>query len=219
MKLTKRKQFSFLRSYFDVLNELKTDKDKLAFLTAIINKQFLDEDPEKLNFVVNLAYQSQRHQIEKSVKGYKDKMKTDVFGNELKDSELCSTQDPCQGGSVDPCQQEKEEEKEKVKEKINIQGFLDWFNLMKKKYCGKEGKFKSFTDTDLNNLKRLKGSKYTMEDFELAFEAMAKSEWVIKNQMIIPAHFLRNDNFVKYLNSKSRNIDIQQPKSLKDLYE
>ena len=38
---------------------------------AIINKQFLDEDPEGLNFLVNLCYQSQRHQIETSVKGWK----------------------------------------------------------------------------------------------------------------------------------------------------
>ena len=72
---------------------------------------------------------------------------------------------------------------------------------MKKKYCGREGSFKSFTDTDLNNLKRLKKSKYTMKDFEIAFEAMSKSKWAIDNKMIIPAHFLRNDNFVKYLNS------------------
>ena len=46
MKETKRTGFSFLRSYFDVLNELKEDEDKLAFLMAVINKQFLDEDPK-----------------------------------------------------------------------------------------------------------------------------------------------------------------------------
>lgn len=71
MKLTKRKAFNFLRSYFDVLNEIEKDEDKLAFLMAIINKQFLDEEPEGLNFIVNLCYQSQRHQIETSVKGWK----------------------------------------------------------------------------------------------------------------------------------------------------
>ena len=44
VKPTKRKGFTFLRSYFDVLNELKEDDDKLDFLLAIINKQFFDEN-------------------------------------------------------------------------------------------------------------------------------------------------------------------------------
>lgn len=70
MKKTKRKAFNFLRSYFDVLNELKTDADKLNFLLSIINKQFLNEEPKELNFIVNLCYESQRHQIESSVKGW-----------------------------------------------------------------------------------------------------------------------------------------------------
>ena len=70
IKPTKRKAFNFLRSYFDVFNELKTDADRLDFLTSIINKQFLNEDPKELNFIVNLCYESQRHQIESSVKGW-----------------------------------------------------------------------------------------------------------------------------------------------------
>jgi len=71
IKPTKRKAFNFLRSYFDVLNEIPTDKDKLDFLTSIINKQFLDEDPKDLGFISNLCYESQRHQIESSVNGWK----------------------------------------------------------------------------------------------------------------------------------------------------
>lgn len=84
-KLTKRKGFNFLRSYFDVLNELKNDSDKLNFLIAIINKQFLDENPKDLEFLVNLCYESQRHQIEKSVKGWKQASCTDLLGNPLSD--------------------------------------------------------------------------------------------------------------------------------------
>jgi len=70
MKETKRMAFNFLRSYFDVVNQLKTDKDKLDFLLAVINKQFLNEDPDSLDFIPNLCYESQRHSIEKSVKGW-----------------------------------------------------------------------------------------------------------------------------------------------------
>ena len=122
MKPTKRKAFNFLRSYFDVLNQLQTDKDKLDFLIAVINKQFLDENPANLNFAVNLSYESQRHTIESSVKGYKDKMKTDLLGNALIDGDS----NPVQGGSIAPLiapsaapsVQEKEKEKEKEKKKL-----------------------------------------------------------------------------------------------------
>lgn len=122
-KLTKRKGFNFLRSYFDVLNEIPDEDDQLHYLKAIINKQFLDEDPKDLSFIANLSYESQRHQIEKSVKGFKDKTKTDLLGNPL----LEGGQDPTQGGGKGclkgPLVQEEEqvqvqeEEQEKVKSK------------------------------------------------------------------------------------------------------
>ena len=118
-KLTKRKAFNFLRSYFDVLNEIETDIDKLNYLLAVINKQFLDEDPEDLSFIANLCYQSQRHPIETSIKGYKDKTKTDLQGNNL-----TPKQDPSQGGVkggiVAPSQQEKEKEKEKEEVQVKV---------------------------------------------------------------------------------------------------
>jgi hypothetical protein len=116
MKPTKRKAFNFLRSYFDALNEIPEDKDKLDFLLALINKQFLDIEPKDLSFIAKISYQGQRHAIEKSVKGYKDKMKTDLLGNPL----LHPYKDPKQGGSQDPLQQEKEKGKEQEKEKFII---------------------------------------------------------------------------------------------------
>jgi len=74
-----------MRSYFDVLNELKEDSDKLNFLMSIINKQFLNEDPKELDFVVKLCYESQRHSIESSVKGWVRAAKTDLEGNPITD--------------------------------------------------------------------------------------------------------------------------------------
>ena len=120
-KETKRKAFNFLRSYFDVLNELEKDEDKLNFLLSVINKQFLNEDPKDLNFVVNLCYQSQRHQIETSVKGYQDKT-GDILGKtddseELKGGSVDPTEGGAEGASVQEEEKEKEEEKEQV---VNI---------------------------------------------------------------------------------------------------
>ena len=92
MKLTKRKAFNFLRSYFDVLNELKDDSDKLHFLMSIINKQFLNEDPKDLDFIANLCYESQRHAIEKSVKGWLTANKTDLEGKDIHSRKLTFSQ-------------------------------------------------------------------------------------------------------------------------------
>ena len=105
MKPTKRKAFNFLRSYFDVLNKLDKDSDKLSFLLAIIDKQFLNTDPTNLEFIPNLCYESQRHQIEKSVNGWLRANKTDVVGNPILD--------PTPNPILDPEEEEvQEEEKE-----------------------------------------------------------------------------------------------------------
>lgn len=107
-KLTKRKAFNFLRSYFDVLNEIPNDEDKLKYLLAVINKQFLDEEPEDLNFIVNLCYESQRHQIEESVKGW-----------ERATNQTLADTPPTPLETPSPTPLQEEEEKEKEKEYIN----------------------------------------------------------------------------------------------------
>lgn len=109
-KLTKRKAFNFLRSYFDVLNEIPEDKDKLAFLLAVINKQFLGEEPKDLNFLVNLCYESQRHQIEESVKGWERATNQTL---------AYTPPTPCQTPCQTPLQEEEEKGKEEEEKNIN----------------------------------------------------------------------------------------------------
>lgn len=160
IKPTKRKAFNFLRSYFDMLNQLKTNEDKLDFLMSIINKQFLDEDPEGLNFITNLCYESQRHHVEKSVKGWKRVNCTEV----MCDPPLDPTSNPMSNPSLDPQEEEEEEEeKEEVKEKYkkeNVFNFRksllglgaekklveDWLKVRKtKKAVNTETAFKSLS--------------------------------------------------------------------------
>ena len=103
MKNTKRKGFNFFRSYFDVFNELP-EKDKLTFITALLNKQFLGVEPTELEGISKFAYISQKHSIDSQVKGYEDK--TGI--------KLCTpTEGGTQGGTLTPTGQEKEKEKEK----------------------------------------------------------------------------------------------------------
>jgi hypothetical protein len=71
--IEKRKAFNFLRSYYDVLEEINDDKDKLDYLLAILKKQFEGIEPE-LNSIPKLCYIGQKHSIDSSRKGWEDKV-------------------------------------------------------------------------------------------------------------------------------------------------
>jgi hypothetical protein len=74
VKLTKRKGFNFFRSYYDVYNEL-SDKDKVAFMDALLDRQFQGIKPTGLSGMAMFAYISQTNSIDSQVKGYEDKTK------------------------------------------------------------------------------------------------------------------------------------------------
>lgn len=211
MKLTKRKGFNFFRSYYDVYNELETDKDKVAFIDALLDRQFLGIKPTNLKGMAKFAYISQTNSIDSQVKGYQDKT-----GEVLDlDPTVPPTVPPTDGGQLPPTVQVQVEEKEKVqdvKEKLSkkdIDKFILWFNNTKLKYKNVIGKFKTLTPTDINNLLALKKLNYTVEDFDNAFKEMCKSTWVNENNMCIPSHFLRNDVFAKYLNASETELDVK----------
>jgi hypothetical protein len=119
IKLTKRKGFNFFRSYYDVYNELETDKDKVAFIEALLDRQFLGIKPTNLTGMAKFAYISQTNSIDSQVKGYEDKTKTILY--------------PTQGGSVGgedtPCLQVEVKEKEK-EENINTALPFSFYNSL-----------------------------------------------------------------------------------------
>lgn len=204
--MSERKMFKFYKSYYDVAQEL-SDKDRLLFYDAIIKKQFNGVEPN-LNGMVKFAYISQKHSIDKQVKGWEDATNSTLLDPSI---------DPMQGCGIDPHidptmqVQVKEEEEVKVKEKeeINVLAFLSWFNNSLLKYKGKLGKNQILTQNDINNLKKLKKANFTKEDFEHAFKVMVNTPWVIQNNMSKPSHFLVTDNFQKYLNTE---IEENKPK-------
>lgn len=188
-----RKAFNFYRSYYDVAKEL-SEKDRAKFLWAIMQKQFEGIDAD-LEGMAKFAYMSQKHSIDSQVTGYETKTK----------EKLTPTEGGCQGGTKGGAKggsvQEKGEEKGEVEEpKVDVEAFLSWFNKMHLKYRGKVTKFKKIAPTDINNLTKLKQLNFEPHDWEKAFIAMTKSEWVIKNKYYTPEHYLRNENFQKYLN-------------------
>lgn len=107
IKLTKRKGFNFFRSYYDVYNELESKEDKIAFIEALLDRQFLGIKPENLNGMAKFAYISQTNSIDAQVKGYEDKTGVKLT--------------PTVGGServeIPPAKQVEVEEEEQVEEK------------------------------------------------------------------------------------------------------
>jgi len=105
-----RQGFNFYVSYYEVAKEL-SEKDRLKFLWAILEREFEGIEPN-LEGMAKFAYLSQKHSIDKQVKGYEDKT-----GEKLTPTQGGSV-GGTQGGSVGPSVQEKEKEKEKEKVKV-----------------------------------------------------------------------------------------------------
>lgn len=110
-----RKAFNFYRSYYDLVIELPDDQ-KVQFLMAILNKQFLDVEPQ-LDGLVGLLYKSQKHSIDAQVDGYKSKMK--ITTPSIHPS-VPPYQPPTEGPIKPPSVQEKEKEKGEEKEKEQV---------------------------------------------------------------------------------------------------
>lgn len=115
MKLTKRKGFNFFRSYFDVYNELENDTDKVQFIDALLNRQFLGIKPTNLKGMAKFAYISQTNSIDGQVSGYETKT-----GNKLLNT---PTEGAKEGVVTPPDLQGKEKGKGKGKVKEKDKGY------------------------------------------------------------------------------------------------
>jgi len=131
----RRKAFNFLRSYYDVIDEIHDDKDKLDYLMAILDKQFKGVEPQ-LTGIPKLSYVGQKHSIDTSRKGWEDKVGYEpptltldptltIGGSQggiepptltYPQNAPMTTEPPTEGGTEPPYLQEQEQEKEEVKE-------------------------------------------------------------------------------------------------------
>lgn len=122
MKLTKRKAFNFFRSYYDVYNEL-SNKDKVQFMDALLDRQFLGTKPEDLKGMAKFAYISQTNSIDSQVKGYETKHEA------LSKVELPPTEAPTDGGNTPPIPQVEEKGKEKEQVQELLKDLCDFFSV------------------------------------------------------------------------------------------
>jgi len=201
MKLTKRKGFNFFRSYYDVYNELETDKDKVAFIDALLDRQFLGVKPSNLKGMVKFAYVSQVNSIDTQVKGYEDRMKAL--------NKKTENYDPWQGVEkvfITPPQQEKEKEKGKEEEKKNVDSNESLFNIFWNKYPKKVAK-------DKCKAKFLKLKQIEMEKILSTVDSFIKYK---------PFETYTHPNPETYLNQKRWEDEIpkqeEKYKSNEDIY-
>lgn len=229
-KETKRKGFNFFRSYYDVYNALESDKDKLSFINALLDRQFLGVKPEGLEGMANFAWISQVNSIDSQVKGYEDKTGVKLT--------------PCLGGSDTPRLQVEEKVEEKVEDNNNttpakaeevenplskIQSppqeikkekssakkeSLDWSKLILfiNEKTGRS--FKVINDTVKAKYKARIKEGYTKEDITAAITNAPNTEFHKENncQYCTPTYFSRADIIDKYSQITNDSEKIVAPR-------
>ena len=197
VKLTKRKGFNFFRSYYDVYNELETDSDKVAFIDALLDRQFLGIKPTNLKGMSKFAYISQTNSIDSQVKGYEDKTKTILHPT------LGGTVGGSVGGNLPPTIQVQEEVQVQVKETNNI-------DSRKLKFANTLKPFIDIYGRDL--IKDFYGYWTEPNKSNTKFKQELQKTWDTKRRL---ENWAKNDiNFNKNKNGKSNITDSEQFKEL-----
>lgn len=80
--------------------------------------------------------------------------------------------------------------------------FIDWFNASRK-YLKLQSNIKKLSSIERNLFDNLKDD-YTIADFKKAFRNFSSDVYYSGNNLLFPVHFLKPENFVKYLNEKEK---------------
>jgi uncharacterized phage protein (TIGR02220 family) len=198
IKKTKRKGFNFFRSYFDVYNEL-SDKDKVQFMDALLDRQFLGVKPEELTGMAKFAYISQTNSIDSQVKGYEDKTGTKLS---IDGGLPTPTLGGCYGGTDTPTLQVQVEveEKEKVEYTIDFDLLLKFINKTLNK------NFRTINKTLQAKYKARLKDGYTKEDIQKAILGASKASFHKESNYkhLRPEFFSRADKIDMYSNSNTQ---------------
>lgn len=200
LKLTKRKGFNFFRSYYDVYNELESNEDKIAFIEALLDRQFLGIKPVNLKGMAKFAYISQTNSIDSQVKGYEDK--TGI--------KLNPTEPPTVGVTTPPAEQVEVKEEVKVKD-INPNLSVDW-DILKDNFNELTGKkTKVVSDKAKRQIKARLKEGYTKQDLWNAIVNCFNDPYHKENPKYLTLEFIsRSDKMEKY------SEDIKKPKPKED---
>lgn len=129
---TKKKGFSFYRSYYDVYKEL-TQTQKVLFIDAITSVEFLEVHVDKVEFkdkMLTLLWKSLTFSIKKQVEGYCNANKVSYNSLFIEDEDTIEA--PSGGGIEAPLGEEEGEVQEQEKEEGLINAALRSANLSQK---------------------------------------------------------------------------------------
>lgn len=92
--------------------------------------------------------------------------------------------------------------------------FLNWFNKHRTRLLEIPSNFKKLQSNDIYNLTKLNNT-YNEKDFESALKSICMDKWACENDLVIPKHFLNEDNFIKYLNATPKTHMSREQKKRK----
>jgi len=206
---TDKKGFLLYADQKELFEQLPNDK--AGELIKHIFRYVNDENPETDDIILKLAFTPIKQQLKRDLKKFEER--ADRSRENGKKGGRPKTQ-KTQQVNLKP----KKPDNDNVNDNVNDikdtnvskafeskSKFLEWFNGGKKHYTGSEGKTKDLKSTDLNNFNYL-NKTYSRQDFAHALKLMSYSKWVQENAMFTPAHFLRSDNFTKYLNQELKDV-------------
>ena len=194
MKLTKRKGFNFFRSYYDVYN-LLSNEDKVAFMDALLDRQFLGVKPDDLEGMAQFAYVSQTNSIDSQVKGYEDKTKTKL--NPLDENNYTPTVGVNEK-VLTPTLQVQVEVQEKGKGEYTLyseKDFLSDWNELRTKHLNKPSFCNRIGHRDSQDDFKELLKHYTREQFKNAMIGLFKQKEVPNGNEVMrssPKHLLKD---------------------------
>jgi hypothetical protein len=179
-------------------------EDKIAFMDALLDRQFLGVKPEDLKGMAEFAYVSQTNSIDSQVKGYEDKTKTKL--NPL-DENNYTPPVGVKEKDLTPAVQVQVEEKEK--EQLVIEDLPQKTTeltetVFLKRWCDARthydkmptniSKLTTYEKIDFNELRQ----DYGLKDFERAMQGMFQQKTFLKTRLR-PSHYLKREHFETYL--------------------
>ena len=210
MKLTRRKGFNFFRSYFDVYNELEKHSDKVAFIDALLNRQFLGVKPDSLKGMAKFAYISQTNSIDSQVRGYEDKTKTKL--NPLEVNNYPPSVGGAVGGTVTPCLQVEEKGKEEVNNNTTVlpeaKVLIDFNSLLMFINLNTGKNFRIINNATRQKFNARLKDKYTKDDIRNAITNACKDTFHKENgfKYLNPEYFSRSQTLDSHAFKKINGI-------------
>jgi hypothetical protein len=193
-----RDSIIFYRSFYESVEGMSSIV-KAEVYDAIFKYALDFKEPEFTDNVAKALFTLIKPQLDANIKrfenGKKPKTKRNESKTEAKDKQKESKVEA--NNNVNNNVNNNDNNIVPFQERVN--GFLNWFNSEFVKHGKQQAKFRTLNNQTESNLKKLL-DKYSIDEWNYAFENMIKSEWVIENKNATPDHFLRPANFEKYLN-------------------